>query len=266
MRKIGIKETQKVLFEMLCALTDYCDRKDISYSLCGGTLLGAVRHKGFIPWDDDTDIFMSRNDYVKLHDCLKKEQIAPHLKFKSLEMGNSVCPTARLVNMNTLTRSEYMDFGDHLFIDIFPVDGLPKKKSDAVKYLNNAEKIKKIYYLSIANVGSGKTKFRAIAKVPAVILAKLVSTKTIVTYFDKYVKRYDFDSSNYVGAVASSCGERELFKKKDFISVKEYVFNGRFFHGISDAHSYLTRMFGDYMKLPRKEDRKKHYEAVFLFD
>ena len=137
---LTISEIQDHLYIMLKEFDSFCKENDIKYSLSGGSLLGAIRHKGFIPWDDDIDICLSRPDYEKLITIFPKVFHSNYL-LRSIERNNSKYPFARLEKLDIKIEDEYSNANQFLFMDIMPVDGLPNDKNEVIGSFKSSAKI-----------------------------------------------------------------------------------------------------------------------------
>lgn len=258
MRKLSDKEIKKSIFEILSAFADYCDEHELRYYLCGGTLLGAVRHQDFIPWDDDIDILMPRPDYMRLQHLLEQQSIAPHYQLKCVEKGNSLYPYGKIVDMRTKICSKFNHVDHALWIDLFPMDGIPDsiQKSNAI--LKKACRWKWMNVRAIYDMGAGTTRVRGILKMPLVFFLRMRERDYYAKRLNAMAKQYDFDDCDYVAGIAWSNGPRERMKKADFVPYEDKEFHGRMFHAPACWDFYLKAMYGDYMKLPPENKRYAH--------
>ena len=138
MKLLSNTEIKEVLLNILIELQKSCNRNGIEFYLVGGSLLGAIRHQGFIPWDDDVDIGMKRPDYDKLLELSKKKNFLPsYLKIISYEQGTSQYPFIKIIDTRYCMEQGYVQEGNvtSIWVDILPTDGLP----------DNPKDIKKIY-------------------------------------------------------------------------------------------------------------------------
>lgn len=269
-RKLSKRETQELLLEMLDVFASYCEKHDLRYYLVGGTLLGAVRHKGFIPWDDDIDVGMPRRDYNRFLELVKKEPVAPYMVAVSGEDGTLGNPYCELIHTGTrLERgsSTYIRRKCqmlHLFIDIFPQDGWPENQSDAVRLSRKMKWYRYLIQCGRSKIGKGTSWKRTLAKTPMVLLMRIVGYKRIIDKMNRIAGTYDYDHSRYVGAVTYGLygvGERCL--REDVVAFTKVVFEGHEYVAPGCWDQYLTQIYGNYRELPPEEKRIDHKMEVW---
>ena len=141
MRRLDLHEIQKRELEIFKVFTEICEKYGIRYYLAGGTLLGAVRHHGFIPWDDDIDVNMPREDYDKLLAHADEIAASGDYKLAAYELGNLNYPFAKIYDLHTSINKLYDDDETerNLWIDIFPMDGLPDDEREVRRIFNETQ-------------------------------------------------------------------------------------------------------------------------------
>lgn len=264
------RETQEVLLSMLDAFVQYCNKHGLRYYLVGGTLLGAVRHKGFIPWDDDIDVGMPRPDYERFLELVKTEPVGEQLVAISGEEGTLSNPYCELVNMQTHLERKSSRFirkkcrNLHLFIDIFPQDGWPESDREAEKLFANMKKGRYLIQCARSRLGKGASKKRMILKTPMVLLMRLVGHQRVINRMNKIAKTYDYDSSRYVGAITYGLyGTGERCLREEVTRFVPVEFEGREYLAPGCYDSYLRQIYGEYMTLPPENKRKDHKMKVW---
>jgi lipopolysaccharide cholinephosphotransferase len=264
------RETQLMLLDMLDELTGYLDRHGLRYYLVGGTLLGAIRHKGFIPWDDDIDIGMPRSDYDKLLLIEKEEPIAEHLKLLSDRRGDFTMPFSELVHTGTRLKRETAEYIKkeylikELFIDIIPQDGWPEDDRAAEKLFYKMKRLRYLVQNARAIPGQGTSAIHRIAKLPFILIARAFGLKRLLDRMDKLARRYDYDNSAYVGAVTYGIyGPGERCRHDETAELTTVEFEGRTYRAPGCPEKYLTQIYGDYEKLPPPEKRTDHRMQVW---
>ena len=254
---LTISEIQEHLYIMLKEFDLFCKDNNIKYSLSGGSLLGAIRHKGFIPWDDDIDVCVSRPDYEKLITLFPKLLNGNYL-LRSIERNNSKYPFARLEKLDVKIEDEYSDSNQFLFMDIMPVDGLPNNKNEVINIYKKRKIYSKMLELCDAKFGHGKTITRVFIKSILIILAKCVGYKFWANQLDKLAKQYDYNTSEFVGAITGGVygdAERmhkELFERRVSVRFKDITLDV-----FSCYDTYLSNLYGyNYMEIPPEDKRK----------
>ncbi len=253
MEKLSQKEIQAHILEVLIYLDEVCRKNNIKYMLCSGTCLGAVRHKGFIPWDNDADVFMDRENYNKFFDVMQKE----NSKFKLLDYKNTenYChPFFKLVDSSTYVNEidlRYKSKQMGVWVDIFPIDGLPNNKKEQKKYLR--KRYIKLKLLCAEIIISPNPIKRAIKNFIRLFLSK------------PYYKRIE-DLDNFCLQNSSPDGKYMLdatwgtksFPRECWDNLTEAEFEGHMFFIPKNYNLYLSTIYGDYMKLPKEKDRVSH--------
>ena len=257
---LTIKEEQQAELEVMKELHSFCVKHGLRYVLGYGTLLGAVRHKGFIPWDNDMDILMPREDVDKLMELNKTEPIGRNIRlFHYTTDENYHYPIIRACNTKTVVKPTYLreqidDMG--VWVDVFPIDGYIKSKLFFQKPLRK-------FYLKMMNatmyVPDSESGFKASLR------------RSIIKLFPNKNHRYErklsslCERSRYGSAdtVCVLCEEEPPFEKQ--IMAREDVENPELvpfedaeFFIPRNADKYLTMQYGDYMQLPPEEDRMTH--------
>lgn len=254
MEEIDVIEGKRIQLLILKKVALFCEENNIRYFLCGGTLLGAVRHNGFIPWDDDIDIAMPRPDYERFLVVFKDD----YCKLLRWSKGSKcLCSFAKVYDSRTLL-VEPSDWQDELGIniDIFPIDGLPG--SD--RKIKRTVKIAKFLYGLIVCATIKDISQRSTTKKMEIIIMRGVYRicplkEHITEYTIRHASRYDFDASDMVACLVWGYGIKEVMPKE---VASEYV-KGKFedaqFNIPKDYDTYLANLYGDYMKLPPESSR-----------
>lgn len=266
MKEIDIKTTQKIAFDILCVIADICEKNNYKYFLIYGTLIGVIRHKGYIPWDDDVDIMMPRNDYDKL--------------LKYLEKNIDKYPNLQVFNHNNCEKYPYMitrisdnryeievknekKYGIGVFIDIYPFDGLGDSKEEAIKFGLKGDRLSSFCYQSTRNrymVENTTSNLKKILKVPVFICAKIIGKDFFQNKLEKLARVKDYESSKYVGCVTwLSGGEKDIFPREWFDEWVMMPFEDSMFRVPKEYDKILKHIYGDYMKLPPEKDRIGHH-------
>lgn len=261
-RKIADNEYKQILLKIMDAVDLFCKENEIDYFMLGGTLLGSVRHKGFIPWDDDIDIGIKRDDYVRFCEYFNKNR-ADSLRLICLQNNEHYyMASAKVIDTKTsLIENCYQAIEIGVYIDIFPLDYISEKnKSKAEKLLTRASLKDKLATLKSMTI----SKNRKWWKNALIVLGKvfcLGSMHTIASDFEKRVISVSGDNSDqYVANMYGVWGKKEIAKAEDFSSVVLLAFEGRKYMAPCGYDDYLKGVYGDYMKLPPVEKRVSHHE------
>ena len=265
MRRVTPEEQREMQLRMLNIFADFCEEHNLRFSLGGGTLLGAVRHKGFIPWDDDIDVMMPRPDYEYFLKNFDGKETNTKLSYY-LHDENHVFLFAQLYDLRTTTLGEVQE---GVYIDIFPIDFFSdmEKVNEMWSWLDN---------LSMYNYRVMRNKkSNVIKKFFNRILWELHLLKHHrfrlwrYTHYQLYsnlletMNSSDIASSQYGGAVVGLYKKKELMTASTFLEYIHLSFEGTEYMCIKAYDSYLSQHYGDYMQLPKVQDRQPSHQIDF---
>lgn len=256
-----IREVQKVELKILREVASICEKHGLRYFLYYGTLIGAVRHKGFIPWDDDVDIVMPREDYKRFLEIAKKE-LPSHLFLQHRTTDRGYCYLIAKVRDSNTTFIEqagyaFKNMHQGIYIDIFPldsVDGLKLKQKILVKTLRvlwNVYFMKKHPYYTEQNV---------LQKINLSIYKLLpLNCSLLARIYEKLSMLCKDKKSEYVADFTHNPKMKQIYRREWFSQIVKLEFEGELFNVPSGYDECLKHVYGDYMQLPPEEQRRpKH--------
>ena len=265
MRKLTLEEIKERELELLLQFQAACEEHGLRFYLAGGTLLGAVRHEGFIPWDDDIDVCMPRPDYNRFRVLYRdgKVPFSEHVTMCCFEDGNYDLPFMKIYDTRIqVSNAHYDDLVDpFLWIDILPVDGLPDDEEEVRQIYEAVGKERRILLAGLSKTGHGKTWFKKLIK-PLFFrpYVRLLGARHFSGKIASIAKNYPYESSSrYCGAITWGLyGAGERMEKSEFETSVPVSFEGHTFQAMSCIDSYLKGIYGDYMQLPPVEKRSTH--------
>lgn len=259
MKIIELQELKQIQMDVLDAIDEYCKENGIRYSIACGTLLGAARHKGYIPWDDDIDIYVPREDYKRLiHSfpdnykdrykivCLERDRKWERSYAKAYDVRTEFCESGSSDSLG-------------VNIDIFPIDDVPDDDKVWSKY--NRKRLMLIYLSQLRFVRLSRN--RSIFKNLIIILIRLfscfISRRRIAEIIDQYAQKYN--GLGYARCYESCAGMFQLnpFNKDYFNHLIKLPFENRKYYAFEDFDICLTAGFGNWRQLPPEEKRVSHH-------
>ena len=263
-KELTMKEIQDVSLEILKQVADLCEEQNIRYFLLAGTLLGAIRHKGFIPWDDDIDIMMPRPDYDRFLEYLYHHKLPNLTLFNRKTCKEYPYMISRISDDRYILESENEDsVGMGVFIDIYPMDGMGATLEDALKYGLYNDRMSSFCFQATRKhfaIETTKSKFRKAVKFPVYLISKAIGKDFFMDRIEKHTGKYDYETSEWVGdLIWLSGGANEIFKREWLDDYIMAPFEKYEFRIPKEYDAVLKHLFGDYMKLPPEKDRVGHH-------
>ena len=273
-----LSNLQKAELDIMKEILVLCKKHKIEYYILGGTLLGAVRHKGFIPWDDDIDIGMMRDEYERFIEIAQNELpsnlILNYYKQHKGEGNYTTCYMIRVENtkVKLISKKAKIERIINSWVDVFPIDGLPNNKiikffyKLKLLYLRMALRYSQYSTLVSKNAKHKDIITRLMIKLGSIIdVERIFNRDKVLDKLDKTLKKYNPKNCDEIINFAGACKSYrfiEIFPKKIYDDLVEYDFEDTKLVGPKDYNAVLSHQYGDYMTLPKEEDRNKHNTEV----
>lgn len=261
MKQINEKEYKLYLKNCFYYFSEYCKSHNLQYYLMYGSLIGAAREGGIIPWDDDIDIIMPRKCYVELVNTFNNS----NSRYKLISMHNNSdfnAPLAKIIDTNTLLIQNYgqkenCDLG--IYLDIFILDGVPNNETTRNKYINRSIKLTRKWMQSCTTFDNNKSIIWNVCRYIRHLDSHLLGYKHYLRSIDKFASKYSFDESEYIGNLSfvQTCNEVFL---KSYFEPSYLEFEGIKAMVPKEYDKVLTQMYGEWKKPPKAVYRKSHHK------
>lgn len=256
MKKLSIKETQDILLSIMIDFDALCRKEHLNYYMIGGTMLGAFRHNGFIPWDDDIDVGMIRSEYEKF--IKRSGGLNKKYEVKNYRVANNCDYVITRIYMpgvyidNPYNRFSKVD--KRLYFDIFPLDYVPDEERRRKEQRDVIEKLKRKMALMDVKAYNHNAVKTAVKYLVSCVLS--IRRQSILTLLDNEMSKYD-NTSHLCSMASQYSYEKQVFDISVYGEPMEYYFEGHKFFGPKGAETYLSQLYGkDFMQLPPIEDRR----------
>ena len=263
MKTIDLEGLKTLQLDLLQAVDAFCEESGIAYSLSCGTMLGAVRHKGYIPWDDDIDICLLREDYNKLVSSFPKALNDKYV-FVSLERDSKWDRAyGKIYDARTLffepTREKDKGYPLGINIDVFPIDNVTEEENQWIVYNKRRLFLQKAYSIKYIEF-KDRVWYKNLSLLLLKVLLMPFSKRYMAQILDKWAQKYNKTNTQKVFECSQGLHLKHSFNKRIFFQMKKYPFEDRFFMGFANYDEYLKNAYGDYMKLPPVEKQVSHHE------
>lgn len=260
-KKASSEEIKTILISILEEVNSFCEEKGISYYLFAGTLLGAVRHHGFIPWDDDVDICMRRNEYERFI----REYKGKTTSITGIDKDSKYCyPFAKVLKENTRV-TEKCNYATNIgiYVDVFPIDNIPNEDNAQRKYIKTVN-----LYRNLLSETVYFSSYSAVQKIKAAF--HLIIHGLGGRYY--YAKRLNEVASQYKDNCTGLCGNmiwgqgilKEAVSCSVFNCTTRLMFEGKEFPVPMGYELWLSKRYGNYMKIPPLSEQMGHGNDMFI--
>lgn len=267
MKQLNIEQVHAIMLDMAKVFHSLCEKHGVKYYMIGGTQLGAIRHKGFIPWDDDMDFAVPRSDFDRLEKICRNELPEPY-KIVECVRGNHVQSYLKIEDVRTsiedcVSRRFHTRVGINL--DIFPLEDCSLDVTKILPYMRKKVFLDRLATMLYANIEK-PTVFKKIVQLVFRVFLFWFSPQMWLKKYHKLEKAVNETGHEAMISLSSRYREKEVISKQFWGAPKLYDFENTQFYGPENADGYLKCLFNDYMKLPPEKERAVHCNGYRMED
>jgi lipopolysaccharide cholinephosphotransferase len=262
-----IKKAQQIELEIFGVFKTLCEENNLRYYAIGGTLIGAIRHKGFIPWDDDIDVGMPRSDYEKFLKICQNNSIPSEYYLSNHKTDpNWFFCLSQFVDKQSVVDVYVNEIPRrcHMWVDVFPIDGLPSGKIPRFFHVNYIMVLR--FLIQLCHV---KTQVGSFGKRPwyesliisvfrHVKLSSFFNSEKLMSRLEYLLRKYPFENSLFSGNMLGRNRKKDVVPTRYFGESMNVPFENTLISVPANGDGYLKHIYGDYMKLPSKENQQSH--------
>ena len=263
-KNISLQKIHEIELELMDYVHRICEENNLKYYLVGGTLIGAIRHKGFIPWDDDMDIDMPREDYERFKEAVKKDP-NPNYFFLNEDTKGNYYSSGKMIDTRTILIEKEADNqapNMGVYIDIFPIDGLPSNKKAMIRHYKAVRLYDKLkMQFSHDTISKTSNPVRLIYRAIIWGMARIIGLERIEKKEKKLLLKYGFNHSEKVCCFFGAYGLKEVIPRSFLGERCLSEFEGHQYYIPANYDAFLKKMYGDYMQLPPIEKRIARHDT-----
>ncbi len=270
MKEITLAEQKKIMLEMMKDFDAFCSAHGLCYFLTGGSMLGAVRHKGFIPWDDDIDVGLPRKDYEKLIRIYNEERTNPDYELISILQNEDLyIPFAKIIHNKTVMQEAVdTDIKIGVFLDVFPLDFVGDTHDEALELFRKTVALRRKIDVQKWKIIKERAWYLNVIIFIVKALSPKGRLKKLIWELDKTCRKYeDKEYTKYCGfIVAANRGEKEILESEWFREFISVPFEDLQLQIPKEYKSILSKFYGDsYMTPPKDAAQKSHHVAYKVY-
>lgn len=263
MEYLTLEEIKNIELDLLEKFDLFCEKNNLRYSLAYGTMLGAIRHKDFIPWDDDVDVMMPREDYQRLFQVLEQgEKIDNDISFLTLKSEGYYYHFNKIYNNKTIAKMDNNSTVHGIWLDIFPLDNTPSSKWKAKCFHVKARLLRNMIIAATTDFSDCNNKNYRIKKLLCKV-SEIVGVQRISEYLNKYVQRYNKKDSELVSIIHGQYSTDADIERCLYYETEKKLFRGKYFNVSIGWDTILKGMYGDYMVIPDKDKQATHFLKAY---